>query len=431
MSRVWSSIDVSKKCLKSLTLRERKMQKKCRIYLYFTFISCIIIEMEIVRLNRTSRLLGGHLWVFSNELSESPKGIEPGAIVELRDRKDAFMGIGYLNPHSLIAVRILTRQREPIDEDFFRGRILDALRYRKRFTNGEGSFRVLFSEGDFLPGLIVDKYDGCLSVQVLTAGMEKLFPIVMPIFEEMFSPSVIVLKNDSRSRILEGLNREKKVLKGNLDELPIIREGAVSFAIDPLAGQKTGFFLDQKENRVTFADLAREGEGLDLFCYSGAWSLHLARRGVRMTGVDESGSAISQARKNAEMNDLSGSCDFVQADVFDFLRSRAEGQARYDFVVADPPAFVKSAGKIKEAVRAYREINSDAMRLLKRGGLLATSSCSYHLSKDLFIEMLRAAAKDAGRQIRIIEMRSQARDHPVLLSMPETEYLKCAFLEVE
>jgi 23S rRNA (cytosine1962-C5)-methyltransferase len=387
--------------------------------------------MEIVYLNRTSRLLGGHLWVFSNELSASPKGIEPGAVVELRDRKDEFMGIGYLNPHSLIAVRILTRQREPIDEGFFRKRILDALRYRKRFVNGQSSFRVLFSEGDFLPGLIVDKYDKCLSVQVLTAGMEKLYPTVIPILEEMFSPSVIVLKNDSRSRILEGLRQEKRVLKGSLEEPPVIREGSLSFGIDPLSGQKTGFFLDQKENRSAFAELAGEGEGLDLFCYSGAWSVHLARRGVRMTGVDESISAIAQARKNAELNNLSGSCDFVKADVFDFLRSRAEREGQYDIVVADPPAFVKSAGKIKEAVKAYREINSNAMRLLKRGGLLATSSCSYHLSRELFVQMLRASAKDAGRQIRLIEMRSQARDHPVLFSMPETEYLKCAFLEVE
>lgn len=415
---------------KSNTPRE-KNAKKCRIYLYFRFISCIIIEMEIVRLNRTSRLLGGHLWVFSNELSASRKEIEPGEIVELRDRKDAFMGIGYLNPHSLIAVRILTRRREPIDEDFFRRRILEALRYRKRFVKGEGSFRVLFSEGDFLPGLIVDKYDKCLSIQVLTAGMEKLFPTVMPMLEEMFSPSVIVLRNDSRSRVLEGLKQGKRVLKGSLEELPVIREETISFEIDPLSGQKTGFFLDQKENRVAFAELASEGVGLDLFCYSGAWSMHLAKKGVRMTGIDESVSAISQARKNAELNNLSGSCDFVKADVFDFLRSRAEGEVRYDFVVVDPPAFVKSAGKIKEAVRAYRGINSNAMRFLKRGGLLATSSCSYHLSRELFVEMLKAAAKDAGRQIRIMEMRSQARDHPVLLSMPETEYLKCAFLEVE
>ncbi len=387
--------------------------------------------MEVVRLNRTSRLLGGHLWVFSNELAASPKGLSPGEIVELRDRKDAFMGIGYINPHSLIAVRILTRQRETIDEDFFRRRIFGALRYRERFLKEKETFRVIFSEGDLLPGLIVDKYERCLSVQVLTAGMERLFPTIFPILEEMLSPYVIVLRNDSPSRLLEGLKQEKRILKGDPNEFPVIREGPVAISVDPLSGQKTGFFLDQRENRIAFSELTGEGEGLDLFCYSGAWSMHLARKGARMTGIDQSEGAISQAWKNAELNHLSGSCSFLKADVFGFLKSRVEEERHYDFAVVDPPAFVKSGAKIKEAVKAYREINAGAMRLLKRGGLLATSSCSYHLSKELFIEMLRASAKDAGRQVRVVEMRSQARDHPVLLSMPETEYLKCAFLEVE
>ncbi len=387
--------------------------------------------MEVVRLNRTSRLLGGHLWVFSNELAASPKGLSPGELVELRDRKDAFMGTGYINPRSLIAVRILTRQKETIDQDFFRRRILEALRYRESFLKEKGAFRVIFSEADFLPGLIVDKYERCLSVQVLTAGMERLFPIIFPILEEMFSPSVVVLRNDSPSRLLEGLKQEKKILKGGQDEFPVIQEGPVSIPVDPLSGQKTGFFLDQRENRTAFSELAGEGEGLDLFCYSGAWSMHLAKKGARMTGIDQSEGAISQARRNAELNNLSGSCSFLKADVFGFLKSRVEEESHYDFVVADPPAFVKSGAKIKEAVKAYRELNAGAMRLLKRGGLLATSSCSYHLSRELFIEMLRVSAKDAGRQVRVVEIRSQAKDHPVLLSMPETEYLKCAFLEVE
>ncbi len=387
--------------------------------------------MEIVYLKRTARILAGHLWVFSNELAESPKRFEPGEMVELRDRKDAFMGKGYINPNSLIAVRILTREREDINAGFFRERILRALEYRKRFLGEEDSFRVIFSEADFLPGLIVDKYGDCLVIQLLTAGIEKWSDEIMKILDEVFSPSSIVQRNDSAARLLEGLKREKKIMKGSLGELPVMHEGSNLLRIDPLSGQKTGFFLDQRENRIAFGKLVRGGKGLDLFCYSGAWSMNLARSGAQVTGIDESDGAVLQAQDNADLNNLSGRCTFIRADVFQFLKNEVSGPGSYDFIVLDPPAFVKSKAKLKDAVRGYREINANAMRLLKRGGLLATSSCSYHMNRELFIEMLGAAAKDAGRQVRVMELRSQARDHPVLLAMPETEYLKCAFLEVE
>ncbi len=387
--------------------------------------------MEIVHLNRTSRVLSGHQWVFSNELAKSPKGFEPGTIVELRDRKDTFIGRGYINPNSLIAVRILTREREDINAGFFRRRILSALEFRKKFLGDQESFRVIFSEGDFLPGLIVDKYDKCLSVQILTAGMDKLSGTIISLLEEMLSPSSIILRNDSSSRLLEGLKREKDIIKGAIHELPVIREGSILLRVDPLSGQKTGLFLDQRENRIAFSKLVGKGKGLDLFCYSGPWSMHLAKAGCQVTGVDESESAVIQGRENAALNDISGSCTFVKADVFKFLQVEVSAPERYDFIVLDPPAFVKSKAKLKEAIKGYREVNANAMRLLKQGGLLATSSCSYHLNRELFIEMLGAAAKDAGRQVRVLELRSQGKDHPVLLSMPETEYLKCAFLEVE
>lgn len=386
--------------------------------------------METVRLSRTARIRSGHLWVFSNELATSPKGSEPGSLVELRDREDAFLGIGYINPHSLISVRILTREREEINEDFFRKRILDAFNYRKRFLKDADSFRAVFSEGDFLPGLIVDKFNDCLSVQTLTMGMEIRRDMLIGILDEIFSPSLIVLRNDSPARLLEGLVQEKRVVRGSPEKTAVIREGPLSFTIDLMAGQKTGFFLDQRENRTAFAGLVRGGRGLDLFCYTGSWSAHLAREGAGVTGIDESESAIVSAKRNAEMNGLSGRCSFQRENVFAFLRREVSEKRLYDFVVLDPPAFVKSKALIKGALKAYREINANAMRLLTRGGLLATSSCSYHVDRETFLEMLRSAARDAGRQVRLIEMRSQARDHPVLLSMPETEYLKCAFLEI-
>lgn len=386
--------------------------------------------MEKVILRRTSRILAGHLWIFSNELATSPKQYEPGALAEVYDGKGAFFGIGYINPHSLIAVRLLTRERERIDAGFFRRKIRAALSYRERFLEGVTSFRALYSEGDFLPGLIVDKFGDCLVVQILTLGMEQLRETIVSVLDELFSPQVIVLRNDSQSRALEGLPLEKSVIKGTLEELPRIREGEVVLEVDPLGGQKTGFFLDQRENRLGLAVLAKEGRAIDLFCYSGGWGLQLARKGLAVTFVDDSEAALQQARKNARLTNVDHQCTFIKADVFTLLKQEAAAGNTYEVVVLDPPAFVKSRAKIKEAARGYREINALAMGIVSEGGVLATSSCSYHIDKEMFLEILRDAARDAHRSPRLLEYRSQAKDHPVLLSVPETEYLKCAFLEL-
>ncbi|WP_333654053.1 class I SAM-dependent rRNA methyltransferase [Dissulfurispira sp.] len=386
--------------------------------------------MEKIILRRTSRILSGHLWIFSNELSTSPKNYEPGSLVEVYDNKNKFIGIGYINPHSLISVRLLTREREKINHDFFRKRIVNAINYRKRFLPESNSFRVIYSEGDFLPGLIVDKYADCLVIQFSTLGIEMMKAIVISVLDEILSPSVIVLRNDSQSRILEGLPLEKKAVKGSLDSLPIINEGEILIEVDPMTGQKTGFFLDQRENRVALSNYIKEGRGLDLFCYSGAWGLQLAKNGAFVTCVDDSETALSKAKRNFELNRLEDRCDFVKDDVFKFMKREMESGSLYDFIVLDPPAFVKSRAKVKEALKGYREINAMAMRLIKKGGMLATSSCSYHIEKAMFLDMLRDSARDAGRNPRLMEYRSQGRDHPILLSVPETEYLKCAFLEL-
>lgn len=385
--------------------------------------------MNIAVLNRTSRLLAGHLWVFSNELASSPKKFQPGALVELHDKKDNFLGIGYANPHSLISIRVLTRRKEEIDAAFMKKRVEDALSYRKRFLGDRESFRAVYSESDLLPGLVVDKYGDCLSAQFLTLGMETLAPIVFEALEKVFKPSTIVLRNDSSIRTLEGLPLEKKLVKGSLDELPVIDEYGTRLEVDPMSGQKTGFFHDQAENRAAFAALASGGDGLDLFCYTGAWSLALGRRGVHMVGVDSSEYAINQARKNAEMNGLVN-CEFMQEDVFEAVKAEKASTRKYDCIVLDPPAFVKSKTRIAEAMRAYRELNGACMGLLKYKGLFATASCSYHVDRAMFLEMLRSAARDAGRQARLVEIRGQAKDHPVSLSVPETEYLKCVLMEV-
>lgn len=384
--------------------------------------------MNIAILNRTSRLLAGHLWVFSNELASSPKKFQPGSLVELQDKKGNFLGIGYVNPHSLISIRVLTRRKEEIDAAFIKRRVEDALAYRKRFLGDRESFRAVYSESDLLPGLVVDKYGSCLSVQFLTLGMEAMADIVLQALEEVFRPTAIVLRNDSNIRTLEGLALEKKLVKGSLDTLPVIDEFGIKLEVDPMSGQKTGFFHDQAENRAAFAELAKGGDGLDLFCYTGAWSLALAKRGVNMIGVDSSDYAVRQARKNAELNGLN--CEFMQEDVFDAVKREKASGRKYDCIVLDPPAFVKSKNRIAEALRAYRELNAQCLGLLEYKGLFATSSCSYHVDRAMFLEMLRSAARDARRQARVIETRGPAKDHPVSLAVPETEYLKCVLMEV-
>ncbi len=388
--------------------------------------------IKTVHLKRTKRLLDGHLWVFSNEIYENLRDYAPGDLVEVRDMHDHFLGIGYMNPGSLISVRLLTREKEPICREFFQRRIRDAVALRERLLEKRDAFRLIYSEGDYLPGLIVDVYADCLVLQFLTAGMEEFKDIITELLDEMLSPETMILRNEGRVRTLEGLPLYKKAIKGDLHRQPIVNEDGLLFQIDPYEGQKTGFFLDQRENRILLKRYIRGGKGLDLFCYLGAWSMHLASSGAEVTGVDASERAVLQAGKIAEMNGFREKLSFLKDDVFSFLEKELEsGEKKYDFIVLDPPAFVKSSGKIKEAVKAYRELNEMSMRLIKPGGILATSSCSYHLSREMFTDMVHTAGRHAQRRLRLIEMRSQGPDHPVLLSMPETEYLKCAFLIVD
>lgn len=389
-------------------------------------------SMQIVHLKRTKRVRSGHLWVFSNELHENPKAYESGSLVEIRDMHEGLIGTGYINPHSLIAIRIIDNNKTNDINALIKYRISNALSYRRRYCGNAEAFRVVFSEGDYLPGLILDIYGRCAVLQLLTSGMERLRDAVTNVIDELLCPEVVVLRNDSRARTLEGLPLAKEVLKGSLDALPVIEEDEIRFEVNPLEGQKTGFFLDQRLNRIAVKQYINGGQGLDLFCYSGAWSMHCASRGAKVTAVDASDRALAMARRNAEINGLQEKILFVREDVFSFLQESAvESREKYDFIIFDPPAFVKSAQRLKEAEKAYRELNGLCMRLLKKGGILATSSCSYHLSRDLFIAMLNAAAKTEKRSLRLLEFRSQAPDHPVLLSMPETEYLKCAFLVVD
>ncbi len=387
--------------------------------------------MKTIKLKQKEdrRILRGHPWVFSNELGRMSATFEPGEIVDVQDVSGRFVGRGYINPRSLIAVRILTRKQEEIGLAFLKGKISAAHNLRKDLGFGE-SYRAVFSEGDGLPGLIVDKYADTLVVQSSTAGIDRLLHEVIAALNEEYFPTAIVLRNDVGSRELEGLSQEKRIIVGSLANPVTIEESGITYRVDVLEGQKTGFFFDQRENRLALKDYVRGRRTLDCFCYAGAWSLAAAKFGAsEVIGLDSSEKAVSLARDNAALNGLSA--QFKTADVFDELRLLEKQGERFGCIVLDPPAFVKNRSKVREALKGYKDINLRAMKLLEPGGALVTCSCSHHIDQELFREMLIDAAYSAGRQARLLEMRSQARDHPMLLAAKETQYLKCAILKVD
>lgn len=384
--------------------------------------------MRIIKLKKKEerRVQRGHPWVFSNEIQDLPTDAVPGEHVEIRDVSGGFIGRGYINPRSLIAVRILTRKKEDLDAAFFAGRIALARGLRASLGFGD-SFRAIFSEGDGLPGLIVDKYADTLVVQSLTAGIDGMLDMILNALREVYDPKAIVLRNDTASRAIEGLAQEKRVVVGETTGIVIIEESGLRYQVDVLEGQKTGFFFDQRENRLAIKDLVKGKRVLDCFSYVGAWALSAAKYGAtEVIGIDSSEKAVTLATGNADLNGLSAR--FVAGDVFEKLREFEKQKERFGCIILDPPAFVKSRAKVREALKGYKEINLRAMRLLEAGGVLVTCSCSYHIDQELFREMLIDAAYSANRQARLLEMRAQSRDHPMLLAAKETQYLKCAIM---
>jgi len=390
--------------------------------------------LEKIRLkkNEDKRIKEGHLWIFSNEIDESSEAKGEGELVEIEDYRGNFLAKGYYNRHSLIAVRILSYNKdEIIDQGFFFKRMEQALKYRQRVYPQFSSYRVVYSEGDFLPGLIIDKYEKNLVLQILTSGMERFEQDLIQACENLFSPARIVLRNDTSFRELEGLVLGVKILKGDIENPALIEEFGLKFFVDLKEGQKTGFFFDQKENRLMGAIYAKNRKVLDCFCYTGAWSIASAKNGAKgILGIDSSAKSLELAQKNAKLNEVEKLCTFVKGDAFEILRGLVQKGEKFDMVMLDPPAFVKSKSKLVEGLKGYKEINLQALKLLDKGGILITCSCSHNLSRDLFMEMIKSSAKDTHKNLRLIEFRTQAKDHPILLSMPETEYLKCAILEV-
>lgn len=382
--------------------------------------------------NEDKRIKAGHPWVFSNEIREvSDKTAAPGTAAELYDAGGGMIGCGHYNPRSLIAFRLLSRHREDLDTvEFYEQRMAAALAHRRGIYPGLATFRAVYGESDFLPGLVVDKYGDHLSVQFLSAGMDVRRDLVVEALQRVFAPAGIIARNDVGVRQLEGLEEKVEVLAGDIPDLVEMEENGLRFQVNLREGQKTGGFLDQKENHLLLKGMCEGKTVLDCFCYTGSWAVHAASFGAASAlGIDISARAVAQAACNAELNGLAGRATFEECDAFERLRSLHHEGRRFGVVVMDPPAFVKSRKNVAEATKGYLTVNRRALELLEPGGYLITCSCSFHMGREPFRDLLVQAARQARREVRLVSARSQAPDHPVLLSFPESEYLKCVVLQ--
>jgi len=377
-----------------------------------------------------ARVAKGDPWVYDNEIDVIEGSYAPGDIVDVYDFKRRFIGRGYINPRSKIRIRIMSYRREPVDKAFFVRRISDAWAYRQRFAD-TSCCRVVFAEADFLPGLIVDKFSDYLVVQILTLGMEKFKDVIAEALDEVIKPKGIYERDDVQIRELEGLKQKKGFLKGNFDTEVEIVENGVRIIVDLENGQKTGYFLDQKENRAAIAPVVADAEVLDCFCHTGAFALHACKYGAKsVIAVDISDEALAQAKCNAELNGFEDRIEYICGNAFDVLHEYQKESRQFDAVILDPPAFAKSKKALAGAKRGYKDINLRAMRIIKPGGFLVTCSCSHYMLPDMFQQVIAEAAQDAGRLLRQVEFRTQAKDHPYLISYPESLYLKCGIYQV-
>ncbi|CUQ67168.1 class I SAM-dependent rRNA methyltransferase [Candidatus Nitrospira inopinata] len=385
-----------------------------------------------ITLNRQwARHEPGHLWVYAGHVGHVEGRAAPGDLVEVIRPDGRRHGIGFFNPASKIMVRLLTFEDERIDEAFWRSRIDQAIRLRQRVVNGTNAYRLIFSEGDRLPGLIVDRYDHVLVMQTLSYGMDRRKDVLADILMQATGVSAVYLRNDAKSRRLEGLPLERRFLLGGGPTEIEIKEGRARFLVDIERGQKTGWFCDQRGNRLAAATLAEGGEVLDVFCHTGAFGIHAALAGARsVEGLDVGEEALALARRHTVMNQMESRCLYRKVDAFEEMRNLVKADRRYDLVMLDPPAFARSKEAIPRALAGYKDVNLLGIKLLKPEGFLVTSSCSQPVSEEALWGAIRSAARDVGRQIRLIESRGQGLDHPVLAAMPETRYLKCFIAQI-
>ena len=380
---------------------------------------------------RQKKLLQGHPWVYGNEIERVEGEIEDGGLVTVVDFRGRYMGTGFYNSKSLITVRLLTHRQEEITDELIASRVKAACDYRRFVMNrpGTDSCRLIYGEADRLPGVIADRFGGVIVLQVLALGMERFTQMIADALLACEKPDCLLLQNDDAIRRKEGMECFTRVLYGTLPEENIIHENGVKLAVDVLGGQKTGYFLDQKDNHLFVRQFCKDARVLDCFSYIGAFALNAAAAGAKeVTAVDISEAAVQLIEKNAALNgaDITAVC----ANCFDFLRAQVKAGEKYDVVVLDPPAFTKAHANMASACRGYKEIALSAMRLLPAGGVLATHSCSYHMPEEVFVNTVLSAAQDLHRQVRVITLRRQDIDHPVLAGYPESHYLKSLWLQL-
>ena len=379
---------------------------------------------------KEKRVWSGHPWVFRSDIARSKGDPRPGDTVRVTASNGRFLAMAVYNPASQIALRILSRKEEAIDDAFIRRRVHDAVAYRRRFADLQ-SCRLIFAESDGLPAVIVDAFGGVLVMQCLCLGMEKYKDAICDALMEEVHPVGIYERGDVPVRELEGLPQVTGTLRGDVPDRVLMEENGVKFWVDVKNGQKTGFFLDQKENRAAIAPFVRDARVLDCFTHTGSFALHAARYGAReVTGVDISEFACDFARENAALNGFEN-VRFVAANAFDYLKEQCAAGEQYDVVILDPPAFTKSRSAVEAAARGYKEINLRGMKLVKNGGFLVTCSCSQHMLPGQFKDVVLSAARDAHVQLFQVEYRTQGRDHPILPAAPETQYLKCGIFRVD
>jgi 23S rRNA (cytosine1962-C5)-methyltransferase len=379
----------------------------------------------------SNRIADGHPWIFANEIGDEEGKYEPGDIVDVFSSNGSFVGRGYINPASQIKVRLLTRnQQEEINDAFFFNRIEKAWKYRQKLGYVENC-RLIFGEADELPALIIDKFNDYLVIQTLSLGIERWKEAIVKALETIFKPKGIYERNDVPVRELEGMKQQKGFLSAPFDTNIIINENGLKFHVDIENGQKTGYFLDQQDNRRTISQVVKGADVLEAFCYTGTFSMHAAHYGAKsVLGLDISETAINTARRNAQLNGFENTCSFENVNAFDVLKQWVKEGRRYDTVILDPPAFTKSRENIQKAVTGYKEINLRGMKLLKPGGFLVTASCTNLVPPELFLQIIEMAAKDARKTIRQVSWQTQAADHPILWNVPNTQYLKFLIVEV-
>jgi len=388
-------------------------------------------KMSTVKVNKrgADRVRQGHLWIYRSDVVAADA--EGGSIVAVRDERGNFVGQALFSDASQIALRFLTQSNEEINREWWQRRIRKAVD-RRPVSPETNAYRLIYSEGDLLPSLIVDRYDDVLVLQTLAQGTDAIKSLLIEILVEELTPRAVIERNDARVRELEGLSLIAATVYGDATEQLEILQHGLRFVVEPLGGQKTGSFLDQRENRLAARAAAlttNRQRALDCFTFNGAFALHLASVCGNVTGIDISGEAVAAAQRNAALNAMTN-VEFREANVFDVLREMEAGGERFDVIVLDPPAFAKNRASLKSAIRGYKEINLRALKLLNAGGVLITCTCSYHVSEELFLEIVNQAAIDAHRRVQVVEKRMQATDHPVLLGMPETYYLKCVIARV-